>query len=219
MTAVYITGCARSGTKYLATVAQAAGIDATHEASRIRHGEPLLMNGTGAVEVNSDGGTRIGEIAALDEVKVIGHVVRDPALVVASIVGRGMWNADWGEARLREYPQLEAQNFSDDGKDIDRTLAYWILHNRRISARAKASGKFVLRFTLGEAEEALTELCDRADVPLKWERLSAAVDVVPLTINRSESHPPLSYHWEDHNSVLREFAERSWRSYEGKVAA
>lgn len=208
MTSVYITGCARSGTKYLAAVLENAGVNATHEKS-LMSDRGVDLSRCGDVEVSSDGAYRVAEIAALEEVKVIGHVVRHPQQVVASIVGRGMWAEGWGLNRSEEWPALGA-GWLGDGRapsphrltEIDRTLLYWITVNEWIEARAR-----VWTFPVTAALFSLPVQLAVGDVQYEPGMIDNAVGATRRDINHTPATPPVEYDWNEHDPWLRERAE------------
>jgi hypothetical protein len=209
---VYITGCARSGTKYLAEVLSAAGVSATHERlTMVQRGGGVRFDASraGSVEVSSDGVYRCAELAALPGMRAMGHVVRHPRLVVASLVGRGMWEQGWGERRCSEWPALGVQSLSA----IDRSLLYWIVANQWLDAPVGRDEVPVVRFRLEEPAPALDALCRLGGLELNRERLRAALATVPRDVNHRVDTPPVAYDWREHDPRLREVAEEMVRGY------
>jgi len=212
MTRVYITGCARSGTKYLAEVLSAAGVSATHERLVMTASGGVVRfeaARAGSVEVSSDGVYRCTDLAGLPGMRAMGHVIRHPRLVVASLVGRGMWEQGWGERRRYEWPALGVQSLSA----IDRSLLYWIMANQWLDARVGRDEVPVVQFRLEEPAAALDALCRLGGLKLDRERLREALAMVPQDVNHRADTPPLAYDWGEHDPWLREVAETMVRGY------
>lgn len=196
-TKLLITGPARSGTHYLAQLLSNARIDATHEATRISNTE-FRDFAAGSVDVNSELGFRIGNAVEWSEAsKTVGVAVRHPQQVVASIVGREMWDEEWGGHRLYECPILGF------GSAIDRSLAYWIEINWAIEKQANT-----IRIPIAHPLPALTELLETAQVDYSSDRLSRAIESTATDIGHRSDKPPVEYDWQDHDPWLRETAEK-----------
>jgi hypothetical protein len=209
---VYITGCARSGTKYLAEVLSAAGVSATHERLVMRASGGVVRFDAaraGSVEVSSDGVYRCADLAGLPGMRAMGHVIRHPRPVVASLVGRGMWEQGWGERRCSEWPALAVESLSG----IDRSLLYWIVVNRWLDARVGRDEVPVVRFRLEDPAAALEALCRLGGLKLDRERLREALATVPRDVNHRVETPPVEYDWREHDPRLREVAEEMVRGY------
>lgn len=210
-TRVYITGCARSGTRYIADLLHASALFATHETSTVHHRAKAVsmeLGGrhAGVIEVNSEGGKRIAEIARLEGMCAIGHVVRHPQRVVASIAGRQMWSHNWGRRRAAEYPHL-GEPKDDDGLTLDASLDYWITHNRHIAVALEEYPLPSIRFRIEEPLTALHSLLEFAGLEINEAQLDRAMRSIPKDTNTVKDEPPLVYDWQQHDETLRTQAE------------
>jgi hypothetical protein len=195
---VIITGAARSGTRFLSKLARAGGVRSTHEGL-----DPAAL-----IDVDSGLGHVLADTIEARGVRVVGHVVREPHHVVGSIVGRGMWYGPWGARQEVIYPATALPELKD-GRDIDRSLAYWIAHNTAITAACEAYGSriFALIFPIDHALEALEALCDAAGFPFNLEAAAREAAKLGTTDHTIPESPPYGYDWNDHRPALRAVAE------------
>lgn len=185
---------------YIAELLQAAGIDATHEGLwRLQPGSPVYFGDCGDVEVSSDAGLMLHEVAPVAE--SVGHVVRHPQQVVASIVGRGLWDTLWALRIEREYPRVAYYSSVHD-----RALAYWLDHNARIEMVLGHDPRYV-RFPLHDPADGLRRALRLARLP---DVLEPALSLVAKSTNAGT---PTLYDWRSHDANLRASAEGLMEEY------
>lgn len=211
MSRVYVTGAARSGTKYLADVLTELGVHATHERATFEAGDgggfvPDFSD-AGAVEVSSDGVYRIRDLAQLTGMEAIGHVIRHPQAVVASLTGRTLWDDPWGQRRAYEWPALGVIDLSP----IDRSLLYWITVNQWIDQMV--TDVPVVQFDLAKPAGALRVIAQIAGVQLEGNYARRVIAEFPTDVNHREDQPPVTYAWSDHDPWLRHIAEVMTEGY------
>jgi len=164
---VLVTGCARSGSGYIAAVLQACGLDVRQEAI----GRDGCASWTMAVESKRTpwGPARDGTT----EFEHVFHQVRHPLSVISSV-----WTTEgprsWGFI-AEHVPKLRA----DDSIEV-RCVKYWYYWNRAASRVAEFT------YRLEDLANAWPELCRRLGRKLDARPLST----VPTDINARRTKPP-----------------------------
>lgn len=199
---------------YLAELLKAAGIDATHEkasAPRDTYSgdgyqiEPLGFDDSkaGDVEVNSE----FGHVAEFVDVPALGHVIRHPHLVVASLVSRGLPAGHFGARHNLFYPELRQIS-----NVFDWALTYWLAQNARLHALGQHHPHYE-KFTIGDPLSALASLLEAAEIPCDWDRLAEAYEQTPRDVNHDSMLQRVEYDWDSHDPYLKTAAEQLWREW------
>lgn len=212
-----ITGCARSATMYLAELLKAAGVDATHEKAQAPREtyngsgyriDPLGFDDSkaGEVEVNSE----FGHVVEHVPVEALGHVIRHPHLVVASLVSRGLPAGHFGARHNLFYPEL--QHLSSV---FDWSLAYWLAQNTRLHAIGQHHPHYQ-KFRIDDPLPALATLLEASEIPFDWGRLCDAYEQTPSDVNHDSVLQRVEYDWDSHDPYLKTAAEQLWREWTGE---
>lgn len=192
-----VVGAQRSGTRYLATVLFAAGVDAMHEGN---------VPGTGWRVHDPRNGPRFDHDVdvcwhnawwldtTLAGVPVV-HLVRDPLASIASSVVRRTFTRPRPSGRwaIDRLPELRG------GAGVERAVRYWCVWNELIEPHADRRLR-VEDVTTGE----LAGILDDADVAYDLNDLAAAVHDTPTDVNRNETRRPLR--WDDLPDSVRDRA-------------
>lgn len=126
MRPLIITGCARSGTLYIAEVLRALGFDAGHE---------RLYSPTRAGPVAPQT-VEVSWLAAphrIDGALVV-HQVRHPLKVVASLLARGTFRESGRRVRYGQYAARWCPRIRHEADELNRCLRYWLDWNALVRA-------------------------------------------------------------------------------------
>lgn len=211
-----LTGSARSGSGYLAHLLRAAGVDAGWESTTPPKRFFAADGGSvqqlhvpewrHEVEVSSG----FAPVVDIVPVPVLGHFLRHPQHVVASIVGRGMFATEWGAATRGHYQEL---NLLSD--PFDMALAYWVIENARVHHFGEQH-PYYRKILLSDPLPALLGVLDVAGVEVDEDELRDLEAMFPQDVNHYPGAPPVNYDWYSHEGGWRHAAEQLWEVWTGE---
>lgn len=176
-----VTGCARSGTGYIATVLTSLGVPCGHE----RVFCPSHLDGRDELVWPDELPGESSWLAAPylanlpDDLPVL-HQVREPVAFLRSKVRTRFfevpsWYKSFAE-RVRP-PLLE-------GSPLERGMRYWLEWNRMVEAAAEEPARRTLRYRLEDVgEPLLEEILETVGVTIDPERVAAALARLPRDYN------------------------------------
>lgn len=165
---VLVTGCARSGTTFIAEVLQHCGLNVVHEAA----GKDGIVSWLMAAR---DTHTPYGPGYYNYRFKHIFHQVRDPLKTMASLTTE---HAKAWQFVMKHTPQIKAED-----PMIVKCAKYWYYWNKRAEAKAEWT------YRVEDIENALEEMGRRMGIHLDKE----AIHKVRKTINHRER--TVEYTW------------------------
>lgn len=198
-----VTGCARSGTGYVAMLLRAAGIDCGHEGAFgpnqvLRDEDPTWF------DLEGDSSWLAGPRLPLEDT-IVGHQVRHPLAVIRSLVGMRLFadpivhpeHAPYLEVVRRVAPAI-----FDESTEADAAALYWALWNLHCSQHAALTWR-VEALTDPVTAAEVTEALGHARTP---EGMARVISIVPTNYNSSTfafMRRDDSLAWDDVRPALR----------------
>lgn len=180
---VLVTGCARSGTGYLAALLSELGLPCGHE----RVFEPRTLHRPVAVAPAWPASVRAESswlaapyLARLPAGTTVVHLVRHPLAVMRSNLRIGFFTSpsEYLDHACAHVPGLF------DGQPIERAARYWIGWNTLIERQARLAGVPLLRVRLERLDErGVRELCGDLELGVGPAQARAALARVPADTN------------------------------------
>lgn len=128
MARVLVTGCGRSGTRFVATALKHAGVNAGHEHLFTTTMHEWPANYYSGVEISWLAVPWLHELPS--DVSIV-HLVRHPLDVVRSFLGIRFFEKQWSE--YTRFVMNYCPGDVLDGKPIDQALGYWLGWNSMVS--------------------------------------------------------------------------------------
>jgi hypothetical protein len=214
---VLVTGCARSGTGYLAALLSELGLACGHE----RVFEPATLRGLkpgSPAPAPSWPDSVCAEsswlaapfLASLPKGTAVVHLVRHPLAVMRSNLRIGFF------ATPSEYLEHACAHVTGlrQRAPIERAARYWTAWNELIEREAKRAGLQLLRVRLERLHErGVRELCGALELGTSPSCVRAALQQVPADTNTRGSRD------QDHLVCLDELPDGSLRDALGATAA
>jgi hypothetical protein len=182
---VLVTGCARSGTGYLAALLGELGVACGHE--RVYEPRTVLRAGAGNAAPSWPDTVRAESswlaapyLASLPADTAVVHLVRHPLAVMRSNLRIGFFASpsEYLDHACAYVPGLL------EGQPIERAARYWTGWNALIEREARRAGIQLLVVRLERLDErGLRELCGDLELGLSPARARAALARVPADTN------------------------------------
>jgi hypothetical protein len=194
-----VTGCPRSGTRYMATLLAALGIRIGHEkVFGIREG--LGMRDVRWKKWEGDVSWLAVPFLPVDDAVVL-HQVRHPLEFVRSVVGFGFLSDERADLPFPEVVRRNAPEVYAPDTEVERGATMWRLWNARAEPHA------ALTYRLEDLDVALLlRLCELVELDVSEEQATKALAAVPTTINQRARDESVS--WEQISPVVEEAAAR-----------
>ncbi len=176
-----ITGCARSGTGYIATLLTALGIPCGHERvfcpTHLRKGEDLLWPDQVWGESSWLAAPYIDALPL--DLPVL-HQVREPTAFVRSKVRTRFFEVPtW----YKSFAERVAPDLLE-GTSVERSMRYWITWNRMVAAAGNAHGRPYLRYRLEDIDAPLLrQIFELIGVEVPNDHLDAVLAKHPRNYN------------------------------------
>jgi hypothetical protein len=177
---VLVTGCARSGTGYLAALLSELGLECGHE----RVFAPRTVRGstpTWPADVRAESSWLAAPfLSKLPQGTAVVHLVRHPLAVMRSNMRIGFFSApsEYLEHATAHLPVLR------QGQPIECAARYWTGWNELIEREARRAGLQLLRIRLERLDErGVRELCGALELGVTPARARAALQQVPADTN------------------------------------
>jgi len=197
-----VTGCARSGTGYLAALLTELGLECGHE----RVFAPRTVRGAAPIwpeDVRAESSWLAAPfLAHLPKGTAVVQLVRHPLAVMRSNLRIGFFStpSEYLEHACAHLPSLR------QGEPIERAARYWIGWNELIEREARRAGLLLQRIRLERLDErGLRELCGALELGVTPARARAALQQVPADTNTRGRRE------QDHLVRLEDLADRSVR--------
>jgi hypothetical protein len=201
-----ITGCPRSGTRYMATLLAALGVRLGHEkVFGIREG--LGMRDVRWKKWEGDVSWLAVPFLPLEDTVVL-QQVRHPLEFVRSVVGFGFLSDERADLAFPKVVRRHAPEVYEPDTEIERGATMWRLWN------ARAEPHVALTYRLEDfGLDLLMRICRLVELDVSEEQAARTLAEVPTTINQRERDESVA--WEQVEPLVGELAAHYGYSADG----
>jgi hypothetical protein len=202
-----VTGCSRSGTKYMATLLRRLGVRCKHERvfniSRLVHNEEAVSTLQHYGEMEGDSSFLAAPyLSTFPPGTVVLHQVRHPVAVIRSHMGIHFFSDPYEPSEFLAFNHPDILTFIArhapavfrDENEVATCMRYWVAWNSMIQQVEAGSEIAYLRYRIEDMDESLLRrILDLIRVNYSDEDLQNVLQDVPRSVNRRPRNESISW--------------------------